>query len=90
MVLFPESTTSEEVYLGYTREALDAAWELIAPAGHWKDPIDKLVDARENFAPIVHSIGFYTGTMAKVGPADEVEPGMRRVTAPGYWAGPAN
>ena len=67
------------------------AFDLVADATDWKRPVCKVLDTRElAFEPevIAHAVGFMTATAAHVG---YEYPGPRvKITAPGYYRGPAN
>jgi hypothetical protein len=69
----------------YSVAEMEAAWELVAPAEHWKAPIAAEIPA-EKAAVVAEAIAFYTATEAHFEPAGA---GKLRVTAAGYWAGPA-
>lgn len=82
--------------------AMEKAWWLVDPGRvrldcDWKDPVDATVtaeglgvlgyrDVRAAIKNIEEAVAFYTATEAKVVPCG---PGMWRVTADGYRAGPA-
>lgn len=74
-------------------QTLQPAFNLVADPANWKNPIDRTIDLGDCedpatfLATIKESIEFYTatdGTVAQVGPT------TYRITAPGYYAGPAN
>lgn len=69
----------------YSEAEMEAAWELVAPAEHWKAPIEAVIPASKA-AVVAEAIAFYTATAAEFAEAGE---GELRVTAAGYWAGPA-
>lgn len=75
---------SEVVHDGFTREQLDAAFNLIKPEKGWKFPIDAQISREtdaETLVAINASIDFYVGGQAKfIVHADYI-----RVTAPGYY-----
>lgn len=71
---------------GYGREALDAAFKMVASAADWKAPIDAVVWATDR-AIVAEAIEFFTATTATFERADEC--GKLRVTSVGYRAGPA-
>lgn len=83
---------------GHDEASVRAAFEKVENKDHWKGPIDAVIDAKDRNI-VAFAIEFYTATTATfrpvkagefaVGMADEVA-GRLRVTAPGYWAGPAN
>lgn len=68
---------------------MDAAFKMVlAPGQHWKDKIDYVVECRDHeVALIAEAVEFFTATKAKV---VKLREDTYRVTAPGYWAGPAN
>lgn len=73
---------------GFTRDALDAAFTKVANKDHWKAPIDTVVDLTPSeLAATIKAIPFFTATPATITALGD---GKFRVTAPGYWAGPAN
>lgn len=67
-------------------EFLRAAFEYVAPKPNWKMPIDTLLADLDacpyDIAVLVRAIEFMTATQATVC--------IDRITAPGYYAGPAN
>lgn len=73
---------------GFTIEQLHEAFGAVQDKEHWKNPIDAVV-ARDRVEVLTRAIPFMTGTFADF---DDVgcAPGMIRVTAPGYFAGPCN
>lgn len=64
---------------------MEAAFDLVKPAEHWKAPIDAVIPA-EKRAVVAEAVAYYTATEAEFAPAGF---GELRVTAAGYWAGPA-
>lgn len=66
-----------------------AAFKRVENPINWKMPIDARVRvvSDEELDIILESVEFYTGTIATETP---VSPGTFRITAPGYYAGPAN
>lgn len=72
---------------------LSAAFDRVKNPDHWKNPIDAYItiDTPEELATVLEAIEFYTATsgtarkLHRVGDAD-----VYRITAPGYYAGPAN
>lgn len=69
----------------FSEAEMKAAWELVAPAEHWKAPINAVIPA-EKRAVVAEAIAFYTACEAVFA---EEEEGKLRVTAAGYWSGPA-
>jgi len=72
---------------------LDAAFKRVQNREHWKGAIDCVVEILTNgdLATILEAIEFYTATTGTVTPIGEIgKTTTFRVTAPGYWAGPAN
>ena len=68
-----------------TQAELEAAFELVRPPGHWKDPIDKTLKGitGKKQAMIHSAIVHFTGSV----PTFEALPGKRlRVRADGYYA----
>lgn len=85
---------AETVYLTYSRPELEAAWALVAPREHWKAPIEAYLPKETPEATalaIKAAIEFYTATTPAfhfVTRRGETEIELK-VTAVGYWAGPA-
>jgi hypothetical protein len=75
---------------GYRREELEAAFDRVAPASHWKDPIDTYVHAPEvaDRVLIDFAVRFFTATVPIFTPVNERD-GVYRVRADGYRCGPA-
>ena len=73
---------------GFTQAQIEAAFESVQDAQHWKNPINAIVD-RAQIEVLTRAIPYYTGTPAFF---DDVEgqPGKVRVTADGYYAGNCN
>jgi hypothetical protein len=72
----------------YTLEQLELAFNSVRNAEHWKNPIDKVVPLRGTNLPLIaEAIYFYTSTMTTF---IQEPDGMVRITAPGYYQGPAN
>lgn len=74
----------------YTQAQLEVAFDLIKPAGHWKDPIDATVQIDDvkragGEMAIREAIVHFTATLAVV----ESDGPTMRFMAAGYWAGPA-
>lgn len=67
----------------------DAAFDLVKNRDHWKGPIDATLAGASPalVATVLDAIEFYTATD---GVATKLGDGVYRITAPGYWAGPAN
>ena len=73
---------------GFTEDALSAAFDKVSNKDHWKGPIDCVVSlTAEELVTTAHAIPFYTATGANFTALGD---GKYHVTAPGYWAGPAN
>lgn len=73
---------------GFTSEQIEVAFTSVQDAGHWKNPIDAVVD-RAQIEVLERAIPHYTGTPAFFEDI-EGEPLKVRVTADGYFAGPCN
>ncbi len=86
---------------GYTQQQLEEAWQLVAPAEHWKAPIDAYIDPAAE-AVVREAIIHFTATVPTfnkvkahwvAGPNREamkkLYPTVLHVKAAGYWAGPA-
>lgn len=69
---------------------LERAWARVRPAGNWKRAIDAevTVTALSELTDILEAIEFYTATEGAATPT--AQPWTFRITAPGYYAGPAN
>jgi hypothetical protein len=73
---------------------MEAAWELVCPVTHWKDPVNAVVTAKQMRAAgvtmqdIADAVDFYTATRARFKLVSSLEPAYV-VTAKGYRAGPA-
>ncbi len=83
-VIFPDHVPNE------ARAAeLEKAWARVKPAGHWKGSINATVRVASDaeLDTILEAIVFFTATEAVT---TRLGPGHFRITAPGYWAGPAN
>lgn len=73
---------------GYSMAELEAAWALVKPTTHWKDPIHKKIEnTPENRDVVAAAIEFFTATPAKF--FGTPDPEVVIVTAAGYRAGPA-
>lgn len=83
-------TTQIETCGGYKIVDLKTAFERVQNKDHWKGPIDAFVTVRseDEIALIEAAVEFYTATRATVRPTSDCF--RVRITAPGYWAGPAN
>jgi hypothetical protein len=64
---------------------INAAFEPVKPASHWKDAIDAVVPADTDLGDLAAAIEFLTATRPTFTPVD----GGWHVTALGYRAGPA-
>lgn len=72
---------------------LEVAWKRVEPATHWKAPVDATIYAtEEELVDVLEAIEFYTATPGEATKVETIGHGIYRfhVTAPGYWAGPAN
>jgi len=75
------------------QEHYKKVFELVENKQHWKGPINIDVDMRSNTFKnittddIASAISFFTATEARIIKIGFLE---YNVTAPGYWAGPAN
>ena len=70
---------------GYTQEELEAAFALVAPADHWKNPIKASLPASTpalEIKKVAFAIEFFTGGKALV----RLSRKTWDVTAPGYYA----
>lgn len=72
---------------GYTGEELNAAFDMVKDAGHWKNPIDAVIP-RDQQDVVDKAIAWFTGTEASFYGHDDPEKLI--VRAPGYFAGPCN
>lgn len=75
------------------RAVVTTAFELVAPAGDWKGPINKVLNVDHcDFSPdlLGYAIGYFTATEATFTLYDEGTVRMMRVKAAGYRAGHAN
>lgn len=73
---------------GFDKATLDAAFDKVRNKDHWKGPIDVTLPlSPDDIVAIAYAVPFFTATGANF---TLVSPGVYRVTAPGYWAGPAN
>lgn len=61
------------------------AFERVEDPSHWKGPVSGLVTAAD-LVDVEEAVAYFTATVAKVTPTSH---GWFRVTAAGYWAGPA-
>lgn len=83
----PRSKSRVEVYGGWTREELEAAFNAVQNPTHWKDPIHAWV-ANAEVEVTLDAIGFYTGTAGLITRiADDRR--SKFIEADGYRAGPA-
>lgn len=84
---------TEALLGGYSHEALSRAFDRVRNKSHWKDAIDAIVLTvnKAELDLILFAVEFYTATKATA-VCVRGEVGLRtyRITAPGYWAGPAN
>jgi hypothetical protein len=73
--------------------ALSDAFDRVKNAEHWKGPIRAHVTVTDeaDVETILDAIEFYTATAGTATLVESTPIGKRYlVTAPGYWAGPAN
>ncbi len=73
--------------MSYTQEALETAFDWVAPKTHEKDPIHAVVP-ESKLEIVQEAIIHFTATVATVRPLDGM-PGWFDVTSIGYRAGPA-
>lgn len=74
---------AKHLTFGYDRSELEAAFELVKPAIHWKMPIDAIVPADTDLGKLEKAVIFFCGcNMASKTMPD----GSIHVTAPGYFA----
>lgn len=71
---------------GFTDAEIKAGFDLVKPANHWKDPIDAIIDQDQQEIVAV-AIAWFTACEAAFTKADNST--KVRVTAPGYFNGPA-
>ena len=71
---------------GFSDDEIKAAFDLVKNADHWKNPIDAVID-RSSQDVVAVAIAWYTATPAEFEDTDE--PDKVRVTAVGYFDGPA-
>jgi hypothetical protein len=78
------------IHDGYTKAELEAAFKKVQNAEHWKNPIDAFIQIDEvNIT--AKAIQFFTATTAQFFRVTTAGGKLKmRVTAPGYYAGPAN
>ena len=71
---------------GYDRinAAFTFFWDMVKPAGYWKDPIDAKIKP-DDFAFCKAAVGFFTGTELEIVASIA---GRDHVKAAGYQAGP--
>ena len=94
----PRPLTEHERILGchHTQADLQAAFDLVEPADHWKDPIDATLSDEEigevgGWSVIQEAVLHFTATAAIRTDAGNTLSGYHhwRIQAAGYWAGPA-
>lgn len=75
----------DAVYMGYTREELNAAFERVQNEKHWKDRINKVITIEDEseMRLINAAVIFFAGCGADFEKLRE--PNKYRVTAVGYW-----
>jgi hypothetical protein len=79
---------SEEERIEY-QVRMQTAFERVEPKTHWKDKINKILPAdtsQQELNDIAEAIDYYTATQATF---TSLKDGRTRVTAAGYWGGPA-
>ena len=54
--------SEQDLMMGYKRKALDEAFKLVQPPGHWKNPIDAIIPLRQREV-VEASIIFFTGSV---------------------------
>lgn len=78
------------IHGGYTKSELEAAFKKVQNADHWKNPIDATIPVAD-VDITAKAIEFFTATKASFFRVGGIDGKVRmRVTAPGYYAGPAN
>jgi hypothetical protein len=78
------------IHDGYTNAELTAAFDKVKNADHWKNPIDATIPVAD-VDITAKAIEFFTATKASLFRVGGIDGKVRmRVTAPGYYAGPAN
>lgn len=70
----------------FTVDQLKTAFERVQNRDHWKGPIDCIIPSSDIIITAA-AIEFYTATKADIAQVDGTK--SVRITAPGYWAGPA-
>lgn len=70
----------------YNREELATAFQKVQDKAHWKNPI-KSTCTKDELEVVAEAIIYFTATEASFQP---IGIDLFKVTAPGYWAGPAN
>ncbi|MBS7671297.1 hypothetical protein [Croceicoccus gelatinilyticus] len=71
----------------FTIEEIEAGFDAVKNAEHWKGPIDAIIDEDQKDL-IGRAIPWFTGTPAEFFQTDQA--GKLRVVAAGYWNGPCN
>jgi hypothetical protein len=78
------------IHDGYTKAELTAAFDKVKNKDHWKNPIDATIPVAD-VDITAKAITFFTATQPKFFRVGEQGRNAKmRVTAPGYYAGPAN
>ncbi len=78
------------IHGGYTKAELTASFNKVKNKDHWKNPIDAVIPF-DDHAITEKAIEFFTATKASFFRVGGIDGKVRmRVTAPGYYAGPAN
>ena len=71
----------------YTHEEMSRAFDNVKDQKHWKNPINSCVRA-EDVEVTMEAIVFFTATEATLG--ENLNNGWYKISAPGYYRGPAN
>ena len=70
----------------FSQDDLVYGFDLVKNPEHWKGEIDRVIRAADRDV-VAAAVEHFTATEAAF---QELPGGRLRVTAPGYWAGPAN
>jgi hypothetical protein len=71
----------------FPREQLEHAFKNVQDKKHWKNPINSCVRS-EDVEITMEAIAFFTATEATLG--ENLGNGWYKISAPGYYLGPAN
>lgn len=71
----------------FPREQMEKAFQAVQDKKHWKNPINSCVRA-EDVEVTKEAIVYFTATEATLG--ENLGNGWFKITAPGYYRGPAN